>query len=326
MSEVAVVDIASLFGDDPDPATDNAIAGQFATEAAIVVSGFPGSQTLEERVTYLRSFFATPDPVRRRLATRRHEPGNPNLYRGYNPPPVKPHWSYNETFDVGPEPPLPAPDLPSHAAFTEENVWPSDAEMPGWRDAALSYVRDCRAIAAAVIRSTARGLGVDPTEFDVICESENSTLRLLHYPVMPEGFELLNTDGSAKAHLVDGRPTITREHIDTGGLTILWQDDQDGLQMKGRDDVWRDVPTGDGLLSIHCGDLLSTIGGAALAPTPHRVLGTSGERFSIGYFIEPEFMSQVMPPNGAEAKSYGQHLTDAFPTRFLPPGAAAAAG
>ncbi|MEM9062409.1 MAG: 2OG-Fe(II) oxygenase family protein [Pseudomonadota bacterium] len=326
MSEVAVVDIASLFGEVPDPAIDKAIADQFATQAAVVVAGFPGADTLEARVAHLRSFFAMSDPVRRSLATRRHESGNPNLYRGYNPPPRKAHWSYNETFDVGPEPPLAAPDLPSHAAFTEPNVWPSDTDMPGWRDAVLAYVADCRALAATVIRSAARGLGVDPSAFDVICESRNSTLRLLHYPVMPDGFELLNKDGTAKSQLVDGRPTITREHIDTGGLTILWQDDRGGLQMKGRDDVWRDVPTGDGLLSIHCGDLLSTIGGAALEATPHRVLGTSGERFSIGYFIEPEFMAEVLPPGGSHTKTYGQHLTDAFPTRFLPPESATAAG
>lgn len=318
MSEIAVVDVASLFGEAPGPAGDKRIAEQFATEAAVVATGFPGADTLEGRVAILKSFFAMPEPARRKLATQKHEPGNANLYRGYNPPPAKPHWSYNETYDVGPEPPLPAPDLPSNRAFTEPNVWPRDADLPGWRDAVLGYVRDCQAIAAAVIRAAARGLGVDPARFDVITESANSTLRLLHYPLMPEGFELLNADGSAKSQLVDGRPAIAREHIDTGGLTILWQDDQGGLQIKGRDGIWRDVPVGDGLLSIHCGDMLSAIGGEALAATPHRVLGGAGERFSVGYFLEPEFMAEVVPPDGSASKTYGHHLTDAFPKRFLP--------
>ena len=190
--------------------------------------------------------------------------------------------------------------------------------MPGWRDAVLAYVCDCHAIATAVIRAAARGLGVDPARFDVICDSANSTLRLLHYPVMPEGFELLNADGTAKSQLVDGRPAIAREHVDTGGLTILWQDARGGLQIKGRDDIWREVPVGNGLLSVHCGDMLSAIAGDALAATPHRVLGSGGERFSVGYFLEPEFMARVVPPDGSEPKTYGQHLTDAFPNRFLP--------
>lgn len=79
------------------------------------------------------------------------------------------------------------------------------------------------------------------------------------------------------------------------------------------------MPTGDGVLSIHCGDMLAGIGGEALAPTPHRVLGGEGDRFSIGYFIEPEFMTEVTPPDGGAPKTYGQHLTDQFPKRFLPP-------
>lgn len=318
MSFLCAVDIGELFAGGPSTELDREIASRISTEGAVVVSGFPGSETLEDRVAELRSFFAMPEPVRRKLATQKHEPGNANLYRGYNPPPTKPHWSYNETYDVGPEPPLPAPDLPSNRAFTERNVWPADDDLPGWRDAVLAYVGDCHAIAAAVIRAAARGLGADPAGFDVICESANSTMRLLHYPEMPEGFELLNADGTAKSQLVDGRPAIAREHIDTGGLTILWQDARGGLQIKGRDGTWRDVPVGDGLLSIHCGDMLSAIGGYALAATPHRVLGRGGERFSVGYFLEPEFMARIVPPDGSESKTYGQHLTDAFPNRFLP--------
>lgn len=72
------------------------------------------------------------------------------------------------------------------------------------------------------------------------------------------------------------------------------------------------------MLSIHCGDMLSAIGGGALAATPHRVLGGSGERFSVGYFLEPEFVAEVVPPDGSEPKSYGHHLTHAFPKRFFP--------
>lgn len=318
MSEIAVVDVASLFGDAPDPTVDKRIAEQFASEAAVVVTGFPGFETLEDRAAVLRSLFSTSEAVRRKLATRHHVSDNPNLYRGYTPPPVGSGWAYTEKFDIGPEPPLAAPNLPSKGAFTEPNVWPTDAEMPKWRAAALGYVAASKGLAATVIRSAARGLGVDPARFDVICESRNSTLRLLHYPVMPEGFELLQPDGSSASTRINGRPAITREHIDTGSLTILWQDDRGGLQMKGRDDVWRDVPIGDGLLSVHCGDMLSAIGGGALAATPHRVLGSGGERFSVGYFLEPEFMARILPPDGSEPKTYGQHLTDAFPKRFLP--------
>lgn len=319
MSALDVLDISPLFEHLPTPDLDSEIAWRFSSDAAVVVTGFPDSDALEDRLAALRAFFSQPDPVRMALATRAQVPENSNLYRGYTPPPVGKGWAYNEKFDVGPEPPLRAPDLPSHAAFTESNVWPADADMPGWRAAMLGYVAACKEISAVVIRSAARGLGVDPAAFDGICESANSTLRLLHYPPVPEGFELFDAENPDLEPTADGKRIITRPHIDTGGLTILWQDDRGGLQMRGRDAVWRDVPTGDALLSIHCGDMLAAIGGEALAATPHRVLGGEGDRFSIGYFLEPEFMTLVTPPDLSARKTYGQHLTDAFPTRFVPP-------
>lgn len=319
MSTLDVLDISPLFAGAPAPDLDGEIARRFSTDAAVVVSRFPGSAGLEDRVARLRAFFAQPEPVRMALATRAQVPDNPNLYRGYTPPPVGKGWAYNEKFDVGPEPPLPAPDLPSHAAFTEPNVWPNEAEAPGWRADMLGYIADCKALSAVVIRSAARGLGVDSAGFDAICESANSTLRLLHYPPVPDDFELFDAENPDLEPTADGKRVITRPHVDTGGLTILWQDDSGGLQMQGRDGDWRVVPTGDGVLSIHCGDMLAGIGGEALAPTPHRVLGGEGDRFSIGYFIEPEFMTEVTPPDGGAPKTYGQHLTDQFPKRFLPP-------
>lgn len=319
MAALDVLNIAPLFAGGGTADLDAEIAGRFARDAAVVVTGHPGSGGLEDRLAQLRAVFALPKPVRMALAARQFVPENPNLYRGYQPVPVGTGWAYNEKFDIGPEPPLPAPDLPSREAFTEPNVWPSDADLPGWRNAALAYIAECKALSAVVIRSAARGLGIKPAAFDVVCESNNNTLRMLHYPVMPQDFELMHIDGASAGGMVDGRPTITRPHIDTGGLTILWQDDQGGLQMQGRDGIWRDVPTGDGVLSIHCGDMLAAIGGDTMAPTKHRVLGGQGDRHSIGYFLEPEFMSVVTPPDGGAQKTYGQHLTDAFPKRFLPP-------
>ena len=68
-----------------------------------------------------------------------------------------------------------------------------------------------------------------------------------------------------------GRQIITRDHVDTGVMSVLWQDEQARLEFRGRDGIWRAVPKRPGVLSVHCGDLLEPLGGPALAGTHHRV-------------------------------------------------------
>ena len=38
-----------------------------------------------------------------------------------------------------------------------------------------------------------------------------------------------------------------------GSWSVLWQDQSAGLQMRGADEVWREVPWRSNLLSIHLG-------------------------------------------------------------------------
>ncbi|MBE1285854.1 MAG: hypothetical protein GJ676_21250 [Rhodobacteraceae bacterium] len=316
MTEIALINIAPLFRDPNDSTLDYQIAEAFATTSGLLVTGFPGYKTLDGTAHQLQSFFALPETVKRTLALRKAQPGNRNLYRGFTPLPTEPHWAYNEIFDMGPEPPLPAPGLPSTAAFEESNVWPDEATAPGWQHAMTAYGALCRRIISLMVPAALRGLGKPATAGAHLTAGRNGVLRLLHYPVVPEGFELLNHDPETDAQ---GRRMITREHVDTGVLSILWQDEKGGLQFQGRDGLWREVPKAPGALSVHCGDLLEPIGGPQLAGTPHRVLGGYSDRCSIGYFGEPEFETLIDTPHDQGRKSYGRYLTDQFPTRFLQP-------
>lgn len=318
MAEVPVIDVSALFAAGAAPELDGRIARALEREAGFVVVGSPLAEGLGARMDALKAVFDLPQAERLQFAIQKRQAGNVNLYRGYTPPPERSHFAYNETFDVGPEPPLAAPDLPSKRAFEEANVWPAEAALPGWRTAALAYVDGCRALAGALLRSVARGMGVDPSKFGAFSQSRNYTLRLLHYPEVPKGFELLEADGSKPQAAPEGQRAIAREHIDTGVVSVLWQDGQGGLQMLGRDEVWRDVPVVAGAVSVHCGDLLAPVAGESLAATPHRVIGGLAERFSAGFFLEPEWLTTVVPPGGVEAKTYAAHLTDEFPERFVP--------
>ncbi|MEM7270110.1 MAG: 2OG-Fe(II) oxygenase family protein [Pseudomonadota bacterium] len=304
MPELRVINLAA-------PDFDGAVAEAFSEHGGFVAAGC-GSLIAE--IGALLEFFDQPAAEKRKLATRRHEPTHLNIYRGYNPPPVEANWSYNETFDLGPEPPLSAPDLPSRAAFTEATVWPDPATLPEWRAAAERFQEGCVALARSIAAAAARGLSGDETATEALMGGRNSTLRLLNYPPPPQDFTLLTADGAAEAPKVDGKMTVAREHTDTGLMSILWQDSEGGLQMLGRDGVWRDTPIGEGL-SVHCGDLLSPVLSPAMAATPHRVLGGKAARQSAGVFIEPDYTAEVMTPDGG-LKTYAAHLTDRFPGRF----------
>ena len=60
------------------------------------------------------------------------------------------------------------------------------------------------------------------------------------------------------------RRVIARRPVDTGLLSILWQDGRGGLQVQGRDEVWREVPPRSDAFSVHCGDLLAGLSAGAL--------------------------------------------------------------
>ena len=92
--------------------------------------------------------------------------------------------------------------------------------------------------------------------------------------------------------------------------------------MEGRDDTWREVPQAPDGLSVHCGDLLEALTGGRLRGTLHRVVGRGEERCSVGFFLEPDFETEVVAPAGGAPVSYARHLVNQFPDRFEAPKAA----
>jgi isopenicillin N synthase-like dioxygenase len=113
---------------------------------------------------------------------------------------------------------------------------------------------------------------------NMIKNSEQTLLRVLHYPPL---------DGSEEPDAIRAAA-----HEDINLLTILPAANEPGLQVKGKDGNWIDVPCDFGNLIVNIGDMLQEASGGYFPSTTHRVINPEGSdqtraRISLPLFLHP---------------------------------------
>lgn len=96
----------------------------------------------------------------------------------------------------------------------------------------------------------------------MIEESDNTLLRILHYPPLKKD----QTLGAIRA----------AAHEDINLLTILPAANEPGLQVKTLTGEWLDVPSDFGYLIINTGDMLQEASNGYFPSTTHRVINPTG--------------------------------------------------
>ena len=117
------------------------------------------------------------------------------------------------------------------------NQWPQAMEdFEHFQRTSMEYYHAVFDLAKDVLGVLALTLGVDENYFDTLTDGAVATMRYLHYPAQPrDADEKLNRGIGA--------------HTDFGCVTLLLQDEVDGLQVL-------DAPTGTWLdVRISCGAL-----------------------------------------------------------------------
>ena len=184
---------------------------------------------------------------------------------------------WREQIDIGPErEPIGGPGSPDYLWLQGPNQWPAGLpELPGvigeW-DAALA------AVSRSLLRHWAAALGSPVEFFDAAFDSTPATLiKVVHYP---------STAGSSQG---------VGAHRDSGVLTLLLAEPGSaGLQVRGRDGGWVDVPARDGAFIVNIGELLELATGGYLRATEHRVnLIQSADRISVPYFFNPRLDARI---------------------------------
>lgn len=160
----------------------------------------------------------------------------------------------------------------------DDDRWPSLE----FRHLMQTFYRACIDGAYRVQRVLADALGVDPDFFVQYHNGENITLRLLYYPDTC-------ADEVADTQLGAG------EHTDYGLLTLLFQDDVGGLEVRDADEQWQAVDYVESAIIVNSGDLLERWTNGRYRSTWHRVKPKIGqrERFSIAVFVDPDSATPV---------------------------------
>ncbi|KAF2733962.1 Clavaminate synthase-like protein [Polyplosphaeria fusca] len=178
------------------------------------------------------------------------------------------------------------------------NLWPAtegDDEAKVFKEVMLKFFDTCKGLHMQVMRAIALGMGIEESWFDGFTDEGDNTLRLLHYPGVPKSVFKRN-DGQLQVR--------AGEHSDYGSITLLFQDDRGGLQVKSPQGTFVDATPIPGTIVINAGDLLARWSNDTIKSTKHRVVepppkkDTDGAdsyppRYSIAYFCNPNFKRMI---------------------------------
>ena len=220
---------------------------------------------VDEVFAQSRRFFAL--PIEAKQAAKPKEKGSTRGYEGVGMQALdeaRP-GDLKEIFQCGPEP-----------ARVRQNAWPEG--MPEFRAALLSFHESAKQSCNRMMSAIAVALGLSEQFFEPYHDRTDATLRLLHYPPL--------TSAPAPGQLRAGA------HTDFGGMNILFQDDEGGLEIQAADGRWIAAPAIPGTAIVNTGDLIERWTNGLFRSSPHRVIIPTGvaatkDRYSFVLFHSP---------------------------------------
>ncbi len=233
-----------------------------------------------------RGFFAQPENAKMGVPMS----AGGRAWRGYFPlggelTSNRPDWK--EGLYLGSELAADHPRVQAGVILHGANLWPA---IDGFQATVLAYLAALASLGQALMGGIAMGLGLSEGYFIAHGTADPLLLlRLFNYPSRPV------PEGSTAQWGVG-------EHTDYGLLTMLWQDEVGGLQVR-TDHGWLEAPPIPGTFVCNIGDMLDRMTGGRYRSLPHRVaINTSGrDRLSIPLFFDPDFATLVQPVPGSGA-------------------------
>lgn len=160
--------------------------------------------------------------------------------------------------------------------------WP--VEIPETEQTCQDYIAAMQNLAELIMQLLAKSLGIEENYFLPYFNNPMISLRLLKYPPHP-------TDADKNTYGVG-------EHTDWGAITILAQDKLGGLEVKMPNGEWVSAPPLENSFIINLGDMMPRWTNDLYYSNPHRVINNLSKnqaRYSIAFFYEPDFLSEIKP-------------------------------
>jgi isopenicillin N synthase-like dioxygenase len=282
MNELPVIDMASVRARDKAGTQRAAAAIHEACSTVgffyITNHGVP-EPVIRAAHAEAQRFFRQPIEKKREVAINaRHRGfnalGDALMYEAKKP-------DYKEFYSIGLELDENDPDVVAGEPLRGPNNWPKD--RPEFRRALSDYYAALGACGADLLGCVALSLGLDQGFFAEKYRKRLQRTQIIYYPPQPPA--------------ADADQFGLAPHTDFGCITLLWQDDNGGLEVLERTSQrWMPAPPIPGTLVINVADLLARWTNDRYASTPHRVINRSGrERFSIATFYDPDFKAVVDP-------------------------------
>ncbi len=285
-SRVPIIDVAPLVAGTPEIGDVASQLGESCRESGFfyVVGHGVESRLLTRIEAFSREFFQLPTAEKMQIAM----PRGGRAWRGYfavgdELTSGKP--DQKEGLYFGAELPADHPEVVAGTPLHGPNLFPA---VPGFREVVLEYLAAMTHLGHRLMAGLSLSLGLDRDYFARHYTADPLPLfRIFNYPWTPSLTGV--TAGAVDAHWGVG------EHTDYGLLTMLWQDDAGGLQVKSRS-RWIDAPPIPGSFICNIGDMLDRLTRGLYRSTPHRVLNTAGrDRLALPFFFDPNFNAEVRP-------------------------------
>ena len=224
----------------------------------------------------LRRFFALPDAEKKK-------------HKNYLPP--KSTIYVSSTVNENTKPDLnemlriqrerPADHPGTKAGFTSHipNHWPEESLLPAWKAEMLAYYDAMETLGYQMLPVYARALDLSAGYFDGMFDDPAWTTRNQHYPPVPAED---NQFGIAP-------------HRDHGFITLLPVTEEPGLQIRTTTGRWLPANTIEGAIIVNTGEFLNRWTNGRFMATPHRVVPTGRDRYSIAFFFNPSWDAVADP-------------------------------
>jgi isopenicillin N synthase-like dioxygenase len=183
------------------------------------------------------------------------------------------------------------------ASWKLANIWPgtpADFEET-WHE----YMAVMSRLSGDLMRLFALALGLAEDFFDDKFDRHVSSLTANYYPQL---------ESPLPGQIRRG------EHTDWGSLTVLYEDDLGGLQVRQESGWWRDVPAVSRSFVVNIGDLMAFWTGGRWVSTMHRVVnperGNTSSRLSVPFFFMPNHDAPIEPMRSfAASTAQGESTT-----------------